>query len=173
MLFYKEFYYSEVFQKISCSLLAVRTTVPSRLDAHLSTVPFVQKTCHTVRTPDRPSIIRPDDMYFCPYPLLYREASVPVCIRPDDSTARPDALQYSIKLPILSKIIYGKIAATVRTTWIPIRARSYIRQESQFKYNCPDVQPAWSGRAFNRYGNCAFNFNRPDACLSWSGRALT
>jgi hypothetical protein len=30
---------------------------------------------------------------------------------------------------------------------------------------------AWSGCAFNRYGNCVFNFNRPDACLSWSGRA--
>jgi hypothetical protein len=31
---------------------------------------------------------------------------------------------------------------------------------------------AWSGRAFNKYGNCGFNFNRLDACLSWSGRAL-
>jgi len=30
---------------------------------------------------------------------------------------------------------------------------------------------AWSGRAFNIYGNCGFDFNRPDACLSWSGRA--
>jgi hypothetical protein len=34
------------------------------------------------------------------------------------------------------------------------------------------LQSAWSGRAFNSYGNCVFNFNRPDACLSWSGRAL-
>jgi hypothetical protein len=33
-------------------------------------------------------------------------------------------------------------------------------------------QSAWSGRAFNKYGNCVFNFNHPDACLSWSGRAL-
>jgi hypothetical protein len=31
---------------------------------------------------------------------------------------------------------------------------------------------AWSGRAFNRYGNCVFNFNRLDACLSWFGRVL-
>jgi hypothetical protein len=30
---------------------------------------------------------------------------------------------------------------------------------------------AWSGHAFNRYGNCGFDFNPPDACLSWSGRA--
>jgi hypothetical protein len=27
----------------------------SRLDAHLSTAPFVRTTCHTVRTPDRPA----------------------------------------------------------------------------------------------------------------------
>jgi hypothetical protein len=33
-------------------------------------------------------------------------------------------------------------------------------------------QSAWSGRTFNKYGNCVFNFNHPDACLSWSGRAL-
>jgi hypothetical protein len=31
---------------------------------------------------------------------------------------------------------------------------------------------AWSGCAFNRYGNCVFNINCQDACLSWSGRAL-
>jgi hypothetical protein len=108
------------------------------------------RSCHPVRTPiyplfhpsgrraipsgrpDRQSIIRPDYVYFRPDPSLYREASGPACIRPDDSAARPDALQYSIKLPILSKIKYGKIAATVRT-------RSYIRQESQFKFNRLDV----------------------------------
>jgi hypothetical protein len=33
-------------------------------------------------------------------------------------------------------------------------------------------QSAWSGRAFNRYGNYVFNFNRPDAYLSWSRRVL-
>jgi hypothetical protein len=121
------------------SLSAVRTTVPSRPDVHLSTIPFVRTTCHTVRKPDRPSIIRSEDVYFRPDPSLYREASVPACIRPDDSAARPNALQYSIKLPILSKIIYGKIAATVRTTWISVRTRFSLRQELQFKFNRPDV----------------------------------
>jgi hypothetical protein len=77
---------------------------------------------------------------FHPDPLLYREASVPACIRPDDSAARPDACQYSTKLQILSKIKYGKSAATVRTTWIPVRTRFSLRQESQFKYNRPDVR---------------------------------
>jgi hypothetical protein len=104
----------------------------SRPDAHLSTVPSVLTTCHTVRTLDRPSIIRPDDVDFCPDPSLYREASVPACICPDGSATRPDALQYSIKLPILSKIIYGNTAATVRT-------RFSLRQESQFKFNRPNV----------------------------------
>jgi len=50
-------------------------------------------------------------MVFRPDPPLYREAYVPACIRLDDSTARPDALQYLIKVPILSKIIYRKIDA--------------------------------------------------------------
>jgi hypothetical protein len=73
MLFYKGFRYSEEFQKIlpasqkiSGSLSAVRTIVTSRPDAHLSTVPSVWTTCHTVRMPDRPSIIRPNDVYFRP-----------------------------------------------------------------------------------------------------------
>jgi hypothetical protein len=85
--------------------------VSSRSDVHLSTAPSVRTTCHTVRTPYRPSIIRPDDVVFRPDPPLYREAYVPACIRLDDSTARPDALQYSIKVPLLSKIIYRKIDA--------------------------------------------------------------
>jgi len=121
------------------SLSAVRTTVPTRPDARLSTVPSVRTTCHTVQTPDRPSIIRPDDVYFGPDPSLYREASVPACFHPDDSAACPDALQYSTKLPILSKIIYGKIAATVRTKWISVRTLFSSRQESQFKFNRLDV----------------------------------
>jgi hypothetical protein len=64
--------------------------VSSRPDAHLSTVPAVRTTCITVRTPDRPSIIRPNDVDFRPDPPLYREASVPACIRPDVSAACPD-----------------------------------------------------------------------------------
>jgi hypothetical protein len=62
-------------------------------DAHLSTVPSVQTTYHTVQTPDRSSIIRPDDVYFHPDPSLYREAFVSTCIHPDDSAARPDDVQ--------------------------------------------------------------------------------
>jgi hypothetical protein len=82
---------------------------------------------------------RPDDVDFRPDPSLQREASVPVCIRPDISVARLDASQYATKLQILSKIIYGKIAATIRMTWIPVRMRFSLRQESQFKFNRSDV----------------------------------
>jgi len=113
--------------------------VSSRPDARLSTVPSFQTTYHTVRTPDRPSFICLDNVDFRPDPPLYREASVPACIRPDVSAARLDPSQYSIKLQILSKFKYGKIAATIRMTWIPVWACSFIRQESQFKFNRPDV----------------------------------
>jgi hypothetical protein len=142
--------------------------VSSRPDAHLSTFPSVWTTCLSRRL-DRPSIIRPDDVDFRSDPPLYREASVLACIRPDVSAARPNTSQYSTKLQILSKFIYGKIATTVRMTWIPVRTRFSLRQESQFKFNCPDASLPSFGRAYIRYGNCVINFNRLDACLSWSG----
>jgi hypothetical protein len=155
MLFYKGFCYSEVFRKILHCLQFRRFSIPCQPSG---------RSCHPVRTlicpqfhlsgrraipsgrPDRPSIIRPDDVDFRPNPLLYREASVPACIRPDVSAARPDASQYSTKLQILSKFIYGKIDATVRTTWIPVRTRFSLRQESQFKFNLPDSSLPSSGR---------------------------
>jgi hypothetical protein len=80
-------------QKFSESLSAVRTIVPSRPDAHLSTIPSVRMTCLTVRMPIRPSIIRPNGVHFPSGPLLYREATIPACIRPDVSAARSDASQ--------------------------------------------------------------------------------
>jgi hypothetical protein len=58
------------------SLSIVRTIEPSRPDAHLTTVPSVRTTCHTVRTPIRPSIIRLDDMHFRPDPPMCREVSI-------------------------------------------------------------------------------------------------
>jgi hypothetical protein len=138
--FQQVFHYSEVLQMILHCFTSQRFRFPasrpddvsSRPDAHLSIVPSVWTTCHTIWLPDKPSIIRPDDVYFRLDPSLYREASVPAFIHPDDSAARSDALQYLIKLPILSKFIYGKIAATVRK-------RFSLRQELQFKFNRPDV----------------------------------
>jgi len=51
--------------------------VPFRPDAHLSNVPSVWTTYHTVQTSDKLSIIRPNDVKFHSDPLQYREASIP------------------------------------------------------------------------------------------------
>jgi len=134
ILFYKGFRYSEVFQKI----LQSENSVPCQ--------PSEQRAIPSGR-PNRPSIIRPDDVDFCPDPPLHREAYVPACIRPDVSAAHPDASQYSIKLHILSKFSYGKIAAIVWTTWFPVRTCFSLRQESQFKFNRPDASLPSSGCA--------------------------
>jgi hypothetical protein len=79
---------------------------PSRPDAHLTTVLSVQTTCHTVRPPVRPSIIRPDDVHFRPDPPLCREGSIQLAsIRTFQQHVRTplgtrpvsDSFQFSIK----------------------------------------------------------------------------
>jgi hypothetical protein len=72
-------------------------------------------------------------------PTLYREASVPGCIRPDVSAARPDAFQLSNGSLIPFKFQEREDQATFQTMWYPIRTRVSVRQESQFKIDCPDV----------------------------------
>jgi hypothetical protein len=83
-------------QKNSSSLSAARTIEPSHSDAHLSTVPSFRTTCHTVRMLDRPASTVRTKCSFRPDPILYREVSVPACIRPDVLAACLDASQYSI-----------------------------------------------------------------------------
>jgi hypothetical protein len=102
---------------------------------------------------------RPDDVSNCPEAHQTKASSVrtmwipvwtflcveklrtaPSCIRLDDSAARPDDPQCSIKpQDFFPKQRYGKIAVTVQTTWIPARTRSSIRQVSQFKSRRPDA----------------------------------
>jgi hypothetical protein len=72
-------------------------------------------------------------------PTLYREVFVPACIRQDVSAARPDAYQFSNGSLILSKFQEREDQSTVRTMWYPVRMRVSVRQESQFKIDCPDV----------------------------------
>jgi hypothetical protein len=81
--------------------------------------------CHTVRTM---CSFRPDL-------ILSREVSVPACIRPNVSAARPDAYQFSNGSLILSKFQEREDRSTVRTMWYPIRTRVSLRQELQFKIN--------------------------------------
>jgi hypothetical protein len=65
----------------------------SHPDVHLSTVPSVWTTCSSRPDARQTSIISPDDVSFRLDPTLCQEASVPACIRPDISAARPDVHQ--------------------------------------------------------------------------------
>jgi hypothetical protein len=75
---------------------------PSGRSSHPVWMPICP-LCH----PSRRRVYRPDlqdrsasfvrtKCSFRPDPILYREVSVPACIRPDVSAARPEASQYSI-----------------------------------------------------------------------------
>jgi hypothetical protein len=64
--------------------------------------------------------------------------TTPACIRPDVSTAHLDDSQGSTSFRIsFQNIVIGKIIATIRTMWIPVRTRSSIRQVS---HSNPDVR---------------------------------
>jgi hypothetical protein len=128
---------SEV-RRNSSSLSAVRTmchpvrtpTVPA---------PSVRTTCHTVRTQTvqhHPSGRRPPSVWT---PTQYRGSSVPACFLPDVSAAFPDATQFSNGSLILSKFQEREEQSTVWTMWYTVRTRISIRQESQLKFDRPDV----------------------------------
>jgi hypothetical protein len=59
-------------------------------------------------------VSRPDDVSSRPDPPLYREASVPACIRPDLSTSRSDVHQWSISFRFFPSSEYGKIDTSSR-----------------------------------------------------------
>jgi hypothetical protein len=91
--------------------------------------------------------------------FLYVEKlrTAPACIRSDVSAAHPDDSQCSIKLhDFFPKHRYGKIATIVRTTWIPVRTRSSIRQVSQFKSRCSNS---------SQHGPDARSSNMEIACI--------
>jgi hypothetical protein len=136
--------------------------VSSRPDAHLSKASAVRTTCHIVRTPDRLKH-HPSGRHGFPFGPSSVSRSFCSSLHPSGRLSSPfGRLSVSTKLQTLSKIKYGKIAATVRKTWIlvwtrfslrqvrnsnstvrtmwiPVRTHSFIRQESQFKYNRSDV----------------------------------
>jgi hypothetical protein len=70
--------------------------IPSGRSSVHSSQPSGRRVTPSRRPLDQ-SIIRLDDVVFRLDPSLYREASVPACIRPDDSVARPSVSQCSIK----------------------------------------------------------------------------
>jgi hypothetical protein len=108
------------------SATSVRTTRTFFSDAHLSKASSVRMT----RT-------------FCSDLPLCREASNCSSLHPSghfSSTSGRHSVFDQI-LDFLPKHSYGKIAATDRTTWIPVRTRSSVRQLSHSKSRRPDVNP--------------------------------
>jgi hypothetical protein len=149
MLFNKNSAIQKCFQKILHSLQGRK----------FGSLSAVWTTCHTVRTPICPKcqpfrwrVISSGRTSPKHHPFGWRELSVrtfpgvekfqtaTACICLDVSIARMDESQCLTKLQdFFPKHSYGKIAATVRTTWSPIRRRSSIRQVSYSKSRCPDA----------------------------------
>jgi hypothetical protein len=113
--------------------------VSSRLDAHLSTVPSVRTTCHSVRTSDKQASSVRTTCFFHPDTYIVSRSFCASLLRPDVSAARPDAYQFSNGSLILSKFQEREDQSTVRTMWYPVRMCVSVRQESQFKIDRPDV----------------------------------
>jgi hypothetical protein len=84
-----------------------RRVIPSgRPSVHCSIRPDNVSYCPDAR---QTSIIRPDDVSFRPDPPLYREASVPACIRPDLSASHPDVHQGSISFRFFPSLDMGRL----------------------------------------------------------------
>jgi hypothetical protein len=156
--------------RISISLSDARTIEPSSPDTQMSIVPSIQTMCHSVRMPHSPASSVWTTCSFRPDPYIVSRSFCSSLLRPDVSATRPDTYQFSNGSLILSKFQEREDQSTVRTMWYPVRTRVSLRQESQFKIDCPDVWQLCSGRWCIVYGNCRFDFNGPDVCPSWFGR---
>jgi hypothetical protein len=106
--------------------------VSSRPDAHLSTVPSVRTTCHSVRTSDRQASSVQTTCFFRSDTYIASRSFCANLLRPDVSAARLDAYQFLNGSLILSKFQEREDQSTVRT-------HISVRQESQFKMNRPDI----------------------------------
>jgi hypothetical protein len=96
----------------------------SRPDTHQTKASFVRTMWIPVQT------------FLC----VEKLQTAPACIRPDNSAAHPDDSQCSIKLQdFFPKHRFGKISATVQTTWISVWTCLSKRQVSQFKSRCLDA----------------------------------
>jgi hypothetical protein len=95
--------------------------VSSCLDVHLSTVPSVRTTRLSRPDAKQTSIKCSNNVSFLSDPPVYREASVPTCIYPDLSAARPDVHQWSISFRFFPSSEYGKIDTLSRWCGFPSR----------------------------------------------------
>jgi hypothetical protein len=78
--------------------------VSSRPDAHLSTVPSVRTTCHSVRTSDRQASPVRTTCFFRPDTYIVSRSFCANLLRPDISAARPNTYQFLNGSLILSKV---------------------------------------------------------------------
>jgi hypothetical protein len=83
--------------------------VSSRLDAHLSTIPSVQTTCHSVRTSDRQASPVRTTCFFRLDTYIVSRSFCASLLRLDVSAAHPDSYQFSNGSLILSKFKKRKI----------------------------------------------------------------
>jgi hypothetical protein len=101
--------------------------VSSCPDAHLSTVPSVRTTCHSVRTSDRQASPVRTTCFFRPDTYFVSRSFCENLLLPDVSAARPDAYQFSNGSLILSKFQEREDQSTVRTMRYPVRTRISVR----------------------------------------------
>jgi hypothetical protein len=85
------------------------------------------------------SIFRLDDVLLPSGHFTVSRSFCASLLRQDVSAARPDAYQFSNDSLILSKFQEREDQSTVRTMWYTVQTRIYVRQESQFKMNRPDI----------------------------------
>jgi hypothetical protein len=93
--------------------------VSSRPDAHLSTVPSVRRTCHSVRTSDRQASSVRMTWFLRLDTYIVSRSFCASLLRLDVSAVRPDAYQFSNGSLILSKFKKGKINQPSRRCGIP------------------------------------------------------
>lgn len=129
--------------------------LPYRPDAQTDLASFVRTTWISVRT------------LHCIEKLLFQLAPVQTSKQPiRTTTSDQSASDFLSKVQIREDWCNSPDDVDFRPNALIHKARITIQIQPSGR------QSTWSGRVFNRYGNCVFNFNRPDACLSWSGRAL-
>jgi hypothetical protein len=104
--------------------------VSSRPDAHLSTVPSVRTTCHSVWTSDRQASPVRTTCFFLPNTYFVLRSFCANLLRLKVSAARPDAYRYSNGSLILSKFQEREDQSTVRTMWYTVQTHISVRKES-------------------------------------------
>jgi hypothetical protein len=78
--------------------------VSSRPDAHLSTVPSIRTTCHSVRTSDKQASPVRTTCFFCPDTYIVSRSFCANLLRPNVLVSRLDAYQFWNGSLILSKV---------------------------------------------------------------------